>query len=348
MADFNIFDADQGAFVDPNAVQTFDGGAGAFQDRVVWRYDGTDFVIAFNQPPTASFTSATTNLTVNVDASESADPDSSIQSYAWDWGDGATGSGVTASHTYDSGGDYTITLTVTDEFGASDQAQQTVSVSSGGGGGDVLEDWESTGLGRYTGEKSWTQVDGSSGGYSITTNAIEGERSLRSDDARHCCPGGYHTIVTLEETTQEGESYSHKLIMGSRQMYAGILFGVQSTSDPWPCYRWRFDNGGGEQGLSLERIDAGGPIESHLLPEDQILVDHAGEGPPTEEILTLEWTWDSSGIPFTVTRADGSTHVSGTSDPDSTYSSGGIGYMTSSSQDNQNNDAVWDAYIRTG
>jgi len=57
-----------------------------------------------NQPPKASFTNSTSGLGVSVDGSGSSDPDGSISSYAWDFGDGTTGSSVTASHTYAAAG----------------------------------------------------------------------------------------------------------------------------------------------------------------------------------------------------------------------------------------------------
>lgn len=50
---------------------------------------------------------------VLVDASSSVAPSlSPIQTYAWNWGDGTTGSGLTASHTYAAAGSYNVTLTV--------------------------------------------------------------------------------------------------------------------------------------------------------------------------------------------------------------------------------------------
>jgi hypothetical protein len=60
-------------------------------------------------PPQASFTVTCTGLTCIFDGSDSADPDGSIASYAWDFGDGASGSRKAVSHTYGRAGSYTVT-----------------------------------------------------------------------------------------------------------------------------------------------------------------------------------------------------------------------------------------------
>jgi subtilisin family serine protease len=85
-----------------------------------------------NQPPTASFTHncGSGSLSCTFNGSGSSDPDGTIASYAWNFGDGTTGTGATVSHTFPAGGTYTVTLTVTDNGGASGSASQQVAVGT--------------------------------------------------------------------------------------------------------------------------------------------------------------------------------------------------------------------------
>lgn len=84
--------------------------------------------------PVANFTYAPTypraNRPVFFNASQSYDPDGSIVSYAWDFGDGnvTTVSGPLISHIYAATNVYRVTLTVTDSDGLTDNATTTLAV----------------------------------------------------------------------------------------------------------------------------------------------------------------------------------------------------------------------------
>ena len=74
-----------------------------------------------NQPPVAGISvdqyAGNVPLTVNFDGQQSYAPSGSISEYAWDFGDGTTGSGYVSSHTYQKIGAYPASLTVTDNGG---------------------------------------------------------------------------------------------------------------------------------------------------------------------------------------------------------------------------------------
>ena len=84
-----------------------------------------------NQTPVAAFSAQTNNLTATVNGSGSSDPDGSIVSHEWQFGDGSTATGATPpAHTYVAAGTYDVTLTVTDNAGATNAITKSVTVSA--------------------------------------------------------------------------------------------------------------------------------------------------------------------------------------------------------------------------
>jgi PKD repeat protein len=87
-----------------------------------------------NRPPvavaSATPTSGAAPLAVSLDGRGSSDPDGTVASYAWSFGDGTSGSGATASHTYTAAGSYSARLTVTDNGGATASATVAITVSA--------------------------------------------------------------------------------------------------------------------------------------------------------------------------------------------------------------------------
>ncbi len=92
--------------------------------------------IAPDQPPTASFLItppkgiARQKLTFHAGASK--DPDGTIATYAWEFGDGtrSKGSQATLTHTYTRPGTYTVSLTLTDNEGCSTELIYTGQTAS--------------------------------------------------------------------------------------------------------------------------------------------------------------------------------------------------------------------------
>jgi cyanophycinase len=68
-------------------------------------------------------------LEVTFDGSGSYDPDGTITSYEWDFGDNNTAAGMIVTHTYAGTGTYTATLTVTDNGGLTDDDTAIITVN---------------------------------------------------------------------------------------------------------------------------------------------------------------------------------------------------------------------------
>ncbi len=94
-----------------------------------------DIVLLSNNHPLASFTytpeNPVINQTITFNASNSTDPDGTIEKYEWDFGDGNITNTTEAiiTHSYSQAGDYVVNLTVTDDEGAKNTASKTITVS---------------------------------------------------------------------------------------------------------------------------------------------------------------------------------------------------------------------------
>lgn len=84
-------------------------------------------VTAGGAGPTSDFTYSIDGNTVSFQ-SNASDPEGAIVEYQWDFGDGTTASGVSATHTYAEPGTYSVTHTVIDHEGHVATGRQDVTI----------------------------------------------------------------------------------------------------------------------------------------------------------------------------------------------------------------------------
>ena len=92
------------------------------------RFDGATATIRVNDPPVADAgkdRSVAIGEDIPFDASGSTDADGKLIAYTWDFGDGATGSGIAPAHAYSKAGTYTVRLTVEDNSTTSTRFHST-------------------------------------------------------------------------------------------------------------------------------------------------------------------------------------------------------------------------------
>lgn len=187
-----------------------------------------------NAAPVALFTLSANGLAVAFDASAARDPDGLITAWSWTFGDGTTGQGRLASHTYPAAGTYTVRLTVTDDRGATASTSLPVtvtapvavladdgfdrSVTGGWGTAPTGGPWSLNVPGDFT-------VAGGAGSVRIGTGNTTRTATLGGVQARDV---SLTTTLSLDKVVA-GDSYYHQIVV--RQTATGLY---SFTARPQP------------------------------------------------------------------------------------------------------------------
>jgi PKD repeat protein len=87
-------------------------------------------VVDVSTPPVADFSSTVTGLSVAFSSALSKGGSGTITDYSWNFGDGGTSTAANPTYAYPQSNTYTVTLTVTNDLGATDSGTHTVTVAA--------------------------------------------------------------------------------------------------------------------------------------------------------------------------------------------------------------------------
>jgi DNA/RNA endonuclease G (NUC1)/PKD repeat protein len=149
---------------------------------------------------------------VSMSGAASNDPNGTVVSYAWDFGDGSTGSGANVSHTYANNGSYTVSLTVTDNDGRTDATTTTSTISNVApsvlsfSGATLLpgETYSTNGSFTDPGADTWTATVNYGDGSGVQTLALSGKNFSLSHTYANA--GTYTVTVTVSDGEDSGSN----------------------------------------------------------------------------------------------------------------------------------------------
>lgn len=177
-----------------------------------------------NQAPSASFTSTVSGLSVTF-SDNSTDPDGSISSRAWNFGDGTTSTATNPSKTYSKAGTYTVTLTVKDNGGLSASTSQSVTVSATTptpGGTKTYTGTVSSSVSSYQpGVDGFSYAGGTLKAVLSSSDAADLDLSLEQKNS-----SGVWSAVARSNSTTSNESVSYKAAAGTYRWRVYTYYGT--------------------------------------------------------------------------------------------------------------------------
>jgi PKD repeat protein len=224
-----------------------------------------------NQNPTAAFSFSPSNPAVNgwvqFDGSTSSDPDGSIVSYSWSFGDGTSDTGVVAWNQFGAPGTYVVTLTVQDDAGGTDSTSRTIQV--GPTNQDPTAAFSFSPPNPAVNE--WVQFDASassdSDGSIVSYSWSFGDGTSDTGVVawnQFGAPGTYVVTLTVQDNDGATDSTSRSVVVGTAAqppvavftfspttptVGQSILLNAQSSSDPdgtIVSYLWDLDGNGSD------------------------------------------------------------------------------------------------------
>ncbi len=307
-------------------VALYDKALSAAQIQAHWNAAAT-----VNQAPTASFTLSQNNLAISTDGTASSDPDGTVASYAWNFGDGQTATGVTANHTYAAAGTYQVSLTVTDNGGATNTTTQSVTVQAANipptaaftsSVSNLSASFDGTGSTDPDGtiaSYSWNYGDATSGAGATTTHA-------------YAAAGTYHVVLTVTDNRGGISQVTHDVTVTAPNQAPTAAFtssvtklgasfdGTGSTDADGTVASYAWDFGDGQTGTgstTTHTYATGGTYVVTLTVTD----NQGATGTVSHTVTVVANQPPVAAFTTSATSLAVTADASGSSDPDGTIAS---------------------------
>jgi PKD repeat protein len=247
-----------------------------------------------DQPPNAALSVTPSTglvpLDVSADASASNDPDGTIVSYSFDFGDGSPvvgpQPGATASHTYATAGTYTVTVTVTDDAGVTAQATKDVTARANLVGNPGFEastsGWNTSGSG--SGVTLARVSGGHSGGWAgKLTRTGSGTGTCLLNDSPNwvgATTSGAYTASLWARADAPGATLKLRLREYAGTALVGSAIQEFTLSTSWQQFSVSYTPGSpGSSNLDFNAYVTGAPAGTCFYADD-VLIDKGGDPPP--------------------------------------------------------------------
>ncbi len=231
-----------------------------------------------NQSPVAAFTLTPpiplVNGWVQFNASASSDPDGSIVNYAWNFGDGHTDTDLIGWNAFAAAGTYTVTLTVTDDDGASDSVSQIIRVGPANLSPTAAFTFTppDPAVNEWTRFDAFTSTDRDGTIVSYTWNPGDGSAPITKTYGYHyhafSAPGTYFVTLTVTDDDGATDTTTRNVSVGTvlqapvalftfapvaPAVGQSVFFNASASHDPdgvIVSYRWDLDGNGIDDGFA--------------------------------------------------------------------------------------------------
>ncbi len=205
-----------------------------------------------NQDPVARITGSCTNLSCPLSGATSTD-DGDIDTYAWDFGDGATATGVAPGHTYSAAGTYLVTLTVTDNEAATDTATLEVTVTQPPASTLAFRAAASS------------DANTSSASVTVPAGVVDGDRlvlvATSSTAATHTTPAGWTLLSSAADGTEMRSSVWTRTGLAAGAVVRVPLSAIAKTSLSLAAY-----SGAGPVTVLTSAVQGTAAVTAHPAP----------------------------------------------------------------------------------